>query len=333
MPTAAPLLDVSDLTIALNIAGRSINIVDGVSFCINSGDRLGVVGESGSGKSMISLALMGLLPNVMQLKSGSIRFQGEALENASAARMRQIRGRDISMVFQEPATALNPVFTTGRQVYEVLREHESMSAREARNRTIELFRQVGIPAPERRIEDYPHQMSGGMRQRVMIAMALACRPKLLIADEPTTALDATIQEQIIDLLAELQDETGVAVMLISHDLPLVADFAEEIMVMYAGRVAETARAEMIFDASMHPYTRGLISCAVGLEAGDARLPTIEGQVPSPLEFPPGCRFATRCPHAIALCTQVVPGLRTIGVDRHIAACHRLDELKPLEVLS
>lgn len=203
MPKDDPLLDVSNLTIALRIGGRSINIVDGVSFRMNPGERLGVVGESGSGKSMISLALMGLLPNVMHLESGTIRFQGEALESASPSRMRQIRGRDISMVFQEPATALNPVFTTGSQISEVLREHERMSAREARNRTIELFRQVGIPAPERRIADYPHQMSGGMRQRVMIAMALACRPKMLIADEPTTALDATIQEQIIEVPLDL----------------------------------------------------------------------------------------------------------------------------------
>lgn len=333
MSQEQPLLDVSDLTIALKIGGKSINIVDGVSFRMNAGDRLGVVGESGSGKSMISLALMGLLPDVMQLEAGSIRFQGEALESASPARMRQIRGRDISMVFQEPATALNPVFTTGSQVSEVLREHEAISAREARDRTIELFRQVGIPAPERRITDYPHQMSGGMRQRVMIAMALACRPKLLIADEPTTALDATIQEQIIDLLAELQDETGVSVMLISHDLPLVADFAERIMVMYAGRVAETAQAETIFDTSQHPYTRGLIACAQGLELGAARLPTIEGQVPSPVQFPAGCRFATRCPHAVAQCDGVIPQLHPIGPDGHVAACHRIDELKTLEIAS
>ena len=329
---AEPLLDVSDLTIALKIGARSINIVDGISFRIDPGDRLGVVGESGSGKSMIALALMGLLPNVMQLVSGSIRFQGEALELAPPARMRQIRGRDISLVFQEPATALNPVFTTGRQVSEVLREHEKISAREARNRTIELFRQVGIPAPERRISDYPHQMSGGMRQRVMIAMALACRPRLLIADEPTTALDATIQEQIIDLLAALQEETGVAVMLISHDLPLVAEFAEQVMVMYAGRVAEIAPADAIFEAAMHPYTRGLIACAIGLETGTSRLPTIEGRVPPPLQFPPGCRFAPRCPHAAAQCAQSVPGLQPIG-PQHVAACLRLDQMTKLEVAS
>lgn len=280
MTDSAPLLEVTDLTIALTIGGRSIDIVDQVSFRMEAGDRLGVVGESGSGKSMISLALMGLLPGVMSVRSGSIRYRGEPLERASRARMRQIRGAEISMVFQEPATALNPVFTTGVQVSEVLREHENLSARDARDRTIELFRQVGIPAPERRVADYPHQMSGGMRQRVMIAMALACRPKLLIADEPTTALDATIQEQIIDLLAELQEETGVAVMLISHDLPLVAEFAERIMVMYAGRVAETAEAETIFRTAAHPYTRGLISCARGLETA-----------------PPGCRRSRgRSPH-------------------------------------
>ncbi|MHA3977139.1 ABC transporter ATP-binding protein [Halovulum sp. GXIMD14794] len=321
----APLLEVSDLTITLGTGARAIDIVDGVSFSIAPGDRLGVVGESGSGKSMIALSLLGLLPRAMTMTRGKIRFDGLALAELRPERLREIRGRDISMIFQEPATALNPVFTTGEQVSEVLRRHERLSRVEARNRTIELFRQVGIPAPERRIADYPHQMSGGMRQRVMIAMALACRPRLLIADEPTTALDATIQRQIIDLLTRLQDETGVAIMLISHDLPLVASFARRIMVMYAGRQAETAPADTLFDAPRHPYTQGLIACALGLEDGVARLPAIEGQVPTPAAFPAGCRFATRCPYVQDRCHTTVPPVEPVG-PAHDAACLRLDDL-------
>ena len=321
----APLLEVSDLTITLGTGPRAIDIVDGVSFSIAPSDRLGVVGESGSGKSMIALSLLGLLPRAMTMTRGKVRFDGLALDELRPERLREIRGRDISMIFQEPATALNPVFSTGEQVSEVLRRHELLSRTEARNRTIELFRQVGIPAPERRIADYPHQMSGGMRQRVMIAMALACRPRLLIADEPTTALDATIQRQIIDLLTSLQEETGVAIMLISHDLPLVASFARRIMVMYAGRQAETAPADTLFDAPRHPYTQGLIACALGLEDGVARLPAIEGQVPTPAAFPAGCRFATRCPHVQDRCHSAVPPVEPVGPS-HGAACLRLDEL-------
>jgi len=320
-----PLLEVSDLTITLGIGRRTVDIVDGVDFSIEAGDRLGVVGESGSGKSMIALALLGLLPRAMRLTRGTIRFDGVALDKLPPDRLRKIRGRDISMIFQEPATALNPVITTGEQVSEVLRRHEKLSHAEARNRTIELFRQVGIPAPERRIADYPHQMSGGMRQRVMIAMALACRPRLLIADEPTTALDATIQRQIIDLLTRLQEETGVAIMLISHDLPLVASFAQRIMVMYAGRHAETALADTLFQAPSHPYTQGLIACALGLEDGIERLPAIEGQVPTPAAFPAGCRFATRCPHVLDVCHRTVPPVQQLG-SSHSVACLRLSEL-------
>ena len=319
---AEPLLDVSDLTIALKIGARSINIVDGISFRIDPGDRLGVVGESGSGKSMIALALMGLLPNVMQLVSGSIRFQGEALELAPPARMRQIRGRDISLVFQEPATALNPVFTTGRQVSEVLREHEKISAREARNRTIELFRQVGIPAPERRISDYPHQMSGGMRQRVMIAMALACRPKLIVADEATTALDVTTQAQILDLLRQLQVETGAAMIFVTHDLGVVAEIADRVAVMYSGRIVEVATADALFEAPRHPYTRGLMACRLHVATPSAgRLAAIEGVVPPPSARPAGCAFAPRCPKAEAVCANR-PALLGVGAAQAVA-CHSI----------
>ncbi|OSP54013.1 ABC transporter ATP-binding protein [Pseudoruegeria sp. SK021] len=316
-----PLLEVEDLTISLGSGASRVDIVDGVSFTVGANEPIGIVGESGSGKSMIALAIMGLLPKALKITRGTIRFEGREIQALSKAEMRRLRGAEIGMIFQEPSTALNPVFTTGAQLVEVLQRHTRMSKSEARDRTIELFRQVGIPSPAERFNDYPHQMSGGMRQRVMIAMALACKPKLIIADEPTTALDATIQLQIMNVLVRLRAETGVAVVFISHDLALVASFAERIQVMYAGRLAETGPTDLVFNAPNHPYTEGLMHCAFGLEDDVTRLPTIEGRVPSPSHFPKGCRFSTRCSHVRDMCHNLVPPKIPVG-DDHLSACFR-----------
>ncbi|MCJ7874537.1 ABC transporter ATP-binding protein [Marinovum sp. 2_MG-2023] len=321
-----PLLEVRDLTISIGSTAAKIDIVDGVSFSVQPNEPFGIVGESGSGKSMIALAIMGLLPKALKITSGTILFDGKEIQSLSQRDMQRLRGKELAMVFQEPSTALNPVFTTGAQLVEVLRRHEGLSPKAARARVIELFGQVGIPSPADRFDDYPHQMSGGMRQRVMIAMALCCNPRLIIADEPTTALDATIQLQIMRLLARLQKETGVAVMFISHDLALVSNFVRRVQVMYAGRLAECGTAEAVFSTPAHPYTEGLMRCAYGLEDRMERLPTIEGQVPTPNRFPKGCRFSTRCAHVQEVCRHVPPPRYALAAG-HESACYRHIDFK------
>jgi peptide/nickel transport system ATP-binding protein len=284
-----------------------------------------VVGESGCGKSVTALAIMGLLPQGARI-GGAIRFDGQELTALDAEAMRGKRGAEIAMIFQEPMTSLNPAFTAGEQVAEALRLHQNLSPAAAMDRAVEMLARVRIPDAGRRAKQYPHQLSGGMRQRVMIAMALACRPRLLIADEPTTALDVTVQAQILALIDELKAETGTAVLLITHDLGVVADHADEVAVMYAGRIAERAPAAALFARPQHPYTVGLLGAAPSLEGGAERLASIEGTVPDLRNPPPGCRFAPRCPFAVARCAEQPP---LAPMDQgHLAACWRapLDSL-------
>ena len=312
-----PLLSVRGLTVAF---GRGV-VVDEVGFDLAPGEVLGIVGESGSGKSLTALALMRLVPDPGRVSATRIEFEGRDLTALDENAMQHVRGASMAMVFQEPMTSLNPVFTCGRQVAEALVHHRGMGAAAARAETLRLFQLVEIPSPAQRLDDYPHQLSGGMRQRVMIAMALACRPKLLIADEPTTALDATIQAQILDLLRGLQRELGMAVILITHDLGVVAEFARRVLVMYAGRVVEDAPAGALFARPFHPYAEGLLASIPRLDGPLGRLDAIPGQVPAPEASLPGCRFAPRCRYAIAACLAGVPPLSPRGPDR-AAACIR-----------
>jgi oligopeptide/dipeptide ABC transporter ATP-binding protein len=311
--SAAALLELRDLRTVFDTAEGTVRAVDGVSFRLPVGKTLGIVGESGSGKSVMSLSILRLLPSPPgRIVSGEILFEGRDLRSLPEREMRSLRGKSIAMVFQEPMTSLNPVYSIGRQVGEVLELHEHLDAAAARKRSIELLQLVGIPAPDRRIDSYPHELSGGMRQRVMIAMAIACRPKLLIADEPTTALDVTIQAQILDLLARLRRELGMGIMLITHDLAVVSEFADEVIVMYAGTLVEQAPVAELFAAPLHPYTQGLLASAPMLRGGRRRLATIEGMVPNLAHLPTGCRFRDRCPQAIARCAQQEPPLIAAG---------------------
>ena len=298
--------------------------VDGVDLELERGRTLGIVGESGCGKSVLSLSVMGLVPRPGRVAEGRVVLEGRDLLRLPPAEMRRVRGGQVAMIFQEPMTSLNPVHSIGAQIVEAMRAHEPKgqgSARDLRERAIEALRRVRIPSPERRFEEYPHQLSGGMRQRVMIAMALACNPRVLIADEPTTALDVTVQAQILDLLRELQAETGMAIILITHDLGVVAEMADEVAVMYAGRVVERAPVAAVFDDPQHPYTIGLLGSVPRLDEQRARLLAIEGSVPPPFALPPGCRFAPRCPFAVEACREGVPALR--GIDAgHAVACIR-----------
>ena len=306
-PASGPVLEVRDLSIRFR--GQPIDLIDRVSFSIDAGRTLAIVGESGSGKSVTSLAVMGLLPKkAATVTSGKVLFNGESLLDRPARQIEDLRGNRMAMIFQEPMTSLNPVFTVGDQVAEAVRRHRKCSQKDARARALEMFNLVRMPAAEKRMNDYPHQLSGGMRQRVMIAMALANDPALLIADEPTTALDVTIQAQILDLMRDLQAETGAALLMITHDLGVVAEIADDVAVMYAGRVVESGPAVQIFNEPQHPYTLGLMGSmpALGGRQKGARLMTIPGAVPVPEAMPEGCRFATRCPFAIAACAQVPP---------------------------
>jgi oligopeptide/dipeptide ABC transporter ATP-binding protein len=314
---SAPLLSVRGLTTAFGANA----VVEDMGFELGEREVLGIVGESGSGKSMTALSLMRLVPPPGRIVAGQVMFEGQSLLTLPERAMREIRGARMSMIFQEPMSSLNPVFTIGDQIMETLRFHAGMASAEARSRAIELLKLVEMPSAERRIDDYPHQLSGGMRQRVMIAMALACRPKILIADEPTTALDATIQAQILDLLRGLQSEFGMAVILITHDLGVVADFADRVLVMYAGRVVETAPAAQLFAEPLHPYAEGLLASIPRLEGAIDRLSAIPGAVPPPHAMPPGCRFAPRCSYAQAACRAGVPPLQGVRPDRE-AACIR-----------
>ncbi len=316
-----PLLSVRNLRVAFDTPRGRVVAVDGVSFDLAAGETLGIVGESGCGKSVTALSILRLAGKEARILGGSIRFAGREIASLPDAEMRGLRGGEIGMVFQEPMTSLNPVFSAGEQIAEPLMIHAGLSRRAAYARATELLGMVGIPMPERRVHAYPHEMSGGMRQRVMIAIALACRPKLLLADEPTTALDVTVQAQILDLLRDLQRETGTAIVLITHDLGVVAEFARRVVVMYAGRVVETAPVADLFRQPGHPYTEGLLASIPPLDDDVVRLRTIEGMVPSPLAMPRGCRFAARCPHVRPACETTDPHLLPLGPG-HEAACIR-----------
>ena len=316
------LLTIEGLRTVFPGRAGEVAAVDGVSVSVDRGKTLGIVGESGCGKSMLSLSIMRLVPPPGRIAAGRIAFDGQNLLTLPMAEMRAIRGRRIAMIFQEPMTSLNPVFTVGDQIVEALRAHDrNSSAADLKRRTIAALDQVRIPSAARRFGDYPHQMSGGMRQRVMIAMALACKPDLLIADEPTTALDVTVQAQILDLLRDLQSETGMAIILITHDLGIVAEMADEVAVMYAGRVVEQAPGPAIFDDPQHPYTLGLLGSIPRIEEDRARLLAIEGAVPAPFDLPTGCRFHPRCVFAAPPCLTEDPPLLSIDL-QHSAACIR-----------
>ncbi len=323
----APILEVQNLQTYFKTSNGIARAVDDVSFSVAPGETLGIVGESGCGKSVTSLSVMRLVPMPPGFHPGGrIVFDGRDLLKLPEREMRKLRGDDIAMIFQEPMTSLNPIFKVGAQIGESLRQHKGLSKRDARLEAIKLLERVGIPDPAKRVDDYPHQMSGGMKQRVMIAMALACNPKLLIADEPTTALDVTIQAQILDLLRDLQEEMGMAIILITHDLGVVAEMSHRVCVMYAGRVVETADVHTLFDDPQHPYTLGLFKSLPDIDAAEQdRLATIRGMVPSATQFPSGCRFRNRCDYAADACAETMPELVPIGEKPgRAAACLRLD---------
>jgi peptide/nickel transport system ATP-binding protein len=329
-----PLLRVTDLVTSFRTDTGSLRAVDGVSFEVEPGASVGIVGESGCGKSVTALSILRLVPTPPgEIESGSIEFEGRNLLSLSDREMRAIRGNHISMVFQEPMTSLNPVYTVGAQVVEAIRLHQKRSRGDAWTRAVEMLKLVGIPSPETNARAYPHQLSGGMRQRVMIAMAIACEPKLLLADEPTTALDVTIQAQILATLRDLRKRLGMSLVLITHDLGVVAEHTEEVIVMYAARVVETANVRSIFARPRHPYTRGLLASipkprAYGDDDRRRRLTTIEGLVPDLRHLPPGCRFADRCPLVIEACTKEEPALVAVPDDAgpHLSRCIRANEL-------
>ena len=313
------LLSVKNLSTEFPVKKGIVKAVEDVSFDVDAGEILAIVGESGSGKSVTSLSVMGLLAEPGHVAGGSMEFEGKDLVHLSERDYRALRGNDMAMIFQEPMTSLNPVYRVGKQILEAIRTHENVSKKEASERAIDMLRKVGIPSPEKRIDDYPHQMSGGMRQRVMIAMALSCNPKLLIADEPTTALDVTIQAQILDLLRRLRDDTGMAVLLITHDLGVVSETADRVVVMYCGQVVEEADVRTLFDHPMHPYTLGLLKSIPRLEDDDSkRLYMIKGMVPNPLEMPPGCHFSDRCDSCMDICREKIPNL--VDIDGHKVRC-------------
>jgi peptide/nickel transport system ATP-binding protein len=322
-----PLLEIDTLQTHFRTPDGVNRAVDGVSFSIDAGETLAVVGESGCGKSVTAMSILRLIPDPPGKIAGSIRFEGRNLLECSAAEMRAIRGNEISMIFQEPMTSLNPVLTIGRQIGETLRLHQGLSRAQAHARAVEMLTLVGIPEPGRRVDEYPHQLSGGMRQRVMIAIALACSPKLLIADEPTTALDVTIQAQILDLMRDLKRRVGAAIMLITHDLGVVAEVADRVVVMYAGRKVEEASVRALFATPRHPYTQGLLGAVPklgsSLEGGSTRLAEIPGLVPSLKRKIQGCVFAGRCPQVTDLCRELAPGLEEKAPGQ-VVACHHAE---------
>ena len=320
------LLDVQGLTTAFMTGRGEITAIEEVSFSLKEGEILGIVGESGSGKSVTALTIMGLLPTPpARIAAGKVLFQGKELTKLSSREMQRIRGPGIAMIFQEPMTSLNPVFSIGDQIMETIKAHENLPAATLRKRAIDMLDKVGIPSAARRLDDYPHQMSGGQRQRVMIAIALACNPKLLIADEPTTALDVTIQAQILDLLMDLRDEFRMAIMIITHNMGVIAETADRVLVMYAGRVIEEAPVARVFDHPIHPYTRGLLECVPSITEDRARLIAIPGTLPDPARRPPGCRYSVRCRYAQPSCSESLPPLILEEAD-HWAACLRAKEL-------
>ena len=316
------LLEVRDLRTWFDGDGGTYRAVDGISFSLQAGRTLGIVGESGCGKSVTSLSIMGLVPRPPgRIAGGEILFEGVDLLKLDAEALRDLRGARMAMIFQEPMTSLNPAYTVGEQIVEGILRHQAIDRAAARAKAIEMLRLVRIPAPEQRFDEYPHKLSGGMRQRAMIAMALACGPRLLIADEPTTALDVTIQAQILDLLRRLREETGTAIILITHDLGVIAELADDVVVMYAGQIVERAPVRRLFEAAQHPYTIGLLGAIPELDRRRARLATIEGTVPDLGAELPGCRFAPRCPFAQPRCRSDAPSLREVEPG-HEAACWR-----------
>ena len=316
-----PILQVQNLSVALGRPGRRVPVVEDVSLVVEPGRVLCVVGESGSGKSVTALAVMRLLPpGRADIRADRLALEGRDLRSLDERGMTRLRGERMAMIFQEPMTSLNPVFTVADQVGETLRVHRGMGASAARARALQALRDVGVPAPEQRLDAYPHQLSGGLRQRVMIAMALACEPALLIADEPTTALDVTVQTGILALLQQLRDRTGMGILLITHNLGVVAEVADQVVVMYAGRIVERAPAAALFRAAQHPYTLALLAAMPRLDGSADRLEPIPGRMPTPGTAPPGCRFAPRCPFVAGICEQPPP-LRPMGPD-HEAACWR-----------
>lgn len=318
------ILEVKDLTTYFFTDKGTVKAVDGISYTMQPGKTLGVVGESGCGKSINAMSILSLIEKPGKIVKGSIKFNGEELVGIEPSKMRHYRGNDISMIFQEPMTSLNPVFRVGEQISESLILHQDMKKDEAHLKSIDLLQKVGIPRAEKIVRDYPHQLSGGMRQRVMIAMALACDPKILIADEPTTALDVTIQSQILSLMNELQKETDTAIMLITHDLGVVAQMADHVIVMYSGRLVESAPVVELFKNPKHPYTQGLLASIPNLDEDRDRLNSIDGIVPNPFELPEGCYFAPRCKHAFDRCLVEKPATYAINGE-HTAACFLYDE--------
>ncbi|MDR7239873.1 ABC transporter ATP-binding protein [Neobacillus drentensis] len=327
----APLLEVKNLQTAFDIDGTDYNAVDNVSFKVKPGQIVGIVGESGCGKSVMSLSIIKLLPKESgKIKSGEVIFDGLNLEKMSESQINKIRGKDVSMIFQEPMTSLNPVFTIGYQLQEVLFNHLKITKQEARLKSIALLKSVGISRPEKLIDEYPHQLSGGMRQRVMIAIAIACQPKLLIADEPTTALDVTVQAQILELLKEIQAANDMSVILITHDLGVIAEMCDEVMVMYAGRIIEHTDVDTLFHNPKHPYTSLLLGAIPKMDGQAERLSSIKGIVPSLINMPAeGCRFANRCPKAMPECTTITPLLEDVG-QGHEVACLLFETSRPKE---
>ena len=316
------LLEVSNLKTSFLTDDGEVTVVNDVSFNVHASRTLAIVGESGCGKSVTALSIMGLLAKPAgRIAEGSIRFEGQELVGASERVLQDLRGNGMSMIFQEPMTSLNPSYTVGEQIIEGLIKHRKLSRTQAREKAIDILHKVRIPSPEQRLDEFPHKLSGGMRQRVMIAMALVCEPRVLIADEPTTALDVTIQAQILELMRTLQQETGTASVLITHDLGVVAEVADEVLVMYAGRVVERAPVHDLFDMPQHPYTIGLLGAIPRLDLEQTRLVSIEGQVPSPAQPLSGCSFAPRCPFAQPACSNQVPALREVG-NAHFSACLR-----------
>jgi peptide/nickel transport system ATP-binding protein len=327
----APLLEVKNLETAFDIEGNYYNAVDNVSFTVKPRQIVGIVGESGCGKSVMSLSIMQLLPKgIGKIRSGEILFEGKHLENLTDKEMNMIRGKDITMIFQEPMTSLNPVFTIGFQLQEVFLNHQNITKLEARKKSIALLRSVGISRPEKIVDEYPHQLSGGMRQRVMIAIAIACQPKLLIADEPTTALDVTVQAQILELLKEIQQVNNMSVILITHDLGVVAEMCDEVIVMYAGRIVEKTDVDTLFYNPKHPYTKLLMGAIPKMDEEVEELSSIRGIVPSLKNMPvTGCRFSARCPQAMTECTQRTPILAENELN-HEVACFLYETSKALE---
>ncbi len=327
----AKLLEVNELETVFKTDQGTHHVVDKVSFTIESGETVGLVGESGSGKSITSLSILGLIKPPGKITGGSIQFEGDELIGRSKKELRKVRGKEISMIFQEPMTSINPVIPIGEQIAETVRLHQGLGRKEAMERAVEMLKKVGIPMPETRIKQYPHEMSGGMRQRVMIAMALSCDPKLLIADEPTTALDVTIQAQILELMKKLNQETGMGILIVTHDLGVVAEMCEKVMVMYAGQIVEQGPAVELFRKPLHPYTEALIKSIPKLYGEKGRLYSISGNVPSVKNMPAGCRFHTRCSYATELCTKVSPELMNIEQDGRKVRCLLYDKDKTSEM--